>query len=424
MNVDRILRVIKKFIPRGLFRRLQPVYHYILAFSGALFYRFPSRHLNVVAVTGTKGKTSTVELINAILERAGYRTALSSTVRFKIDTDSHPNTYKMSLPGRFFLQRFLQKAVKAGCRYAVIEMTSEGAKQFRHKFVSLDALVFTNISPEHIESHGSFENYLNAKLSIGKALAKSKKPNRVLVANRDDEHGSDFLSLPVPETRSFGEEDAKPYEIRKEGISLTWEKTPMTLHLSGMFNLYNALAAATYAKTQNISHHVIAEALSSFTSIPGRVERIIEDQDFTVIVDYAHTPDSLEKLYQVFDHTRLICVLGSTGGGRDRWKRPVMGRIAEAYCEDIILTEEDPYDEDPQHIVEEIIAGMRKKPTVIEDRREAIAEALARAGTGDAVLITGKGTDPYIMGPSDTKTPWSDAQVTREELRKILSKNQ
>jgi len=157
--------------------------------------------------------------------------------------------------------------------------------------------------------------------------------------------------------------------------------------------------------------------VESILTIPGRVEKIECPNNISVIVDYAHTPDSLEKLYQLFKNSRIIGVLGGTGGGRDAWKRAEMGRLADKYCAEIILTNEDPYDEDPRKIVEDVAAGIKTKtPTIIMDRRQAIAEALKRARSGDAILITGKGTDPYIMGPKGSKIPWSDAEVAGEEI--------
>jgi len=418
--IDNILRKIKKYIPTKLFRAFQPMYHYSLALLSALIYRFPSRKISVIAITGTKGKTSTIEIINTILEEAGYKTALSSTLRFKIGAKSENNTYKMTLPGRFFLQKFLRKAVNAKCRYAIIEITSEAAKQFRHKFISLDALIFTNLSPEHIESHGSLENYINAKLQIAKSLEKSQKPKKILIANKDDAHSKKFLDINVDEKHSFSIKDANPYEIKKEGIEFTLDGQKVVSPLSGEFNLYNTLAATTFSKTQNISVETIKRAVENFRGIAGRMEKIDVGQDFTAIVDYAHTADSLEKVYEVFQTSRKVCVLGSTGGGRDKWKRPDIGAVASRHCSHIILTNEDPYDEDPEVIVKEIKKGItRPIVEVIMDRREAIAKALKLAKTGDAVIITGKGTDPYIMEADGKKTPWSDAEVTREELKKI-----
>ena len=165
-TIETILRFAKKLIPRKLFRSVQPAYHFLLALLAAIVYRFPSRNIKIVIITGTKGKTSTTEIVNAILEEAGYRTASASTLRFKIDNEEERNLYKMTVPGRFFVQRFLHRAVKKQCDWAVLEMTSEGARQFRHRFISFNALIFTNLSPEHIESHGSFENYIDAKVSI------------------------------------------------------------------------------------------------------------------------------------------------------------------------------------------------------------------------------------------------------------------
>jgi len=419
--LNTVLYYIKKLIPKKLFAALQPAYHYTLALCAALYYRFPSRKIIVIAVTGTKGKTSTIELINAMLQEAGYTTALSSTLRFKIGDESENNTYKMTLPGRFFLQKFLRRAVQANCQYAIVELTSEGAKQFRHKFVALDALVFTNLAPEHIEAHGSFENYLGAKLSLARALARSPKKRTVLVANADDEHGKKFLAIKTDETYPYSLADADPYSLKKEGVELTIDGISMASQLSGEFNIYNIVAAATLAKSHGVGVETIKRAVEKFSGIPGRMEYVDEGQDFTVVVDYAHTPDSLEKVYDVFQNARKICVLGGTGGGRDTWKRPEMGKVASRHCSHIILTNEDPYDEDPFRIIEEVAEGIARPicETII-DRREAIAKAFALARTGDAILITGKGTDPYIMGPNNTKLPWSDTRVAREELNNLI----
>ena len=185
--METLLRIIKKIIPRNIFSFFQPAYHYLFALLAVLVYRFPSRKIKIVAITGTKGKTSTAEIVNAILEEAGYKTALAGTLRFKVGDEEERNLYKMTIPGRFFVQRFLRRAVNAKCDWVIIEMTSEGARQFRHKFIDFDALIFTNLSPEHIESHGSFEKYKDAKLSIARALANSPKRPRIIIANADNE---------------------------------------------------------------------------------------------------------------------------------------------------------------------------------------------------------------------------------------------
>jgi UDP-N-acetylmuramoyl-L-alanyl-D-glutamate--2,6-diaminopimelate ligase len=418
--MEKILRITERFIPKKIYHFFQPAYHYTLALLGALIYRFPSRHVKVLAITGTKGKTSTTEIVNAILEEAGYKTAVAGTLRFKVDQEEERNLYKMTIPGRFFLQKFLRRAVTAGCDWAIIEITSEGARQYRHKWVDLDALIFTNLSPEHIESHGSFKNYLDAKLSIARALASSPKHPRIIVANADNEYAGKFLAAAADIKTTYTINDAQPYTLEKDAMTFTFTGSPLSTHLSGAFNLSNILAAVTFARTINITPEVIRRALEKFRGIRGRVEHVDAGQDFDVIVDYAHTADSLEKVYEVFQDSRKLCVLGGTGGGRDAWKRPVMGGIADVHCDEIILTNEDPYDEDPLNIIKEIESGVVSgKAEIIVDRREAIAQALKKAHTGDSVIITGKGTDPYIMGPHGTKTPWDDATVAREELAKL-----
>ncbi|MCC6290639.1 UDP-N-acetylmuramoyl-L-alanyl-D-glutamate--2,6-diaminopimelate ligase [Candidatus Nomurabacteria bacterium] len=390
-----------------MFEKLKKIYHYSLALAGALIYQFPSRKIKVIAVTGTKGKTSTVEIINAILEEAGYQTVISSTLRFKVGEESVNNRRKMTMPGRLFLQKILRRGVNAGCDYAVVEMTSEGAKQFRHKFIELDALVFTNIAPEHIESHGSYENYLKAKLAIAHQLSRSKKSPRFIVVNGDDKEHTKFLQ-------------AAGKDAQKVVYKLSDNET-LKLHtrLPGEFNLYNVLAAARLAETQGVGPEIIQETLNNFAGIRGRMEPVGR-QEFDVIVDYAHTPDSLRAAYKALNNKRKICVLGGTGGGRDHWKRPLMGQIASENCDRIFLTDEDPYDENPEEIVKQVASGIKSNNyKVIMDRREAIREAVRIAQPGDVIIITGKGTDPYIMGANGKKTPWDDATVAHEELEKL-----
>jgi UDP-N-acetylmuramoyl-L-alanyl-D-glutamate--2,6-diaminopimelate ligase len=421
--MDEILRQIKKFIPKKLFNSLAPIYHFGLALFGAMLYRFPSKKITVIAVTGTKGKSSTTEMLNAIFEASGRKTALLNTIRFKIDGNSEPNKRKMTVPGRFFVQKFIRQAVDAKCDVVVLELSSEAAKQFRHKFIDLDALIFTNLSPEHIESHGSYEKYRDAKLSIARALSKSKKERVVIVVNGDDKESPAFLKFGVDEAYSYSIKDAGLYTIDDEGISFVFRNLTIKSPLRGVFNLYNMLGAATCASAFGVSAENIRTGLENLSLIKGRVEfvKLNEKQKFDVVVDYAHTSGSLEELYKTFSAKKKICVLGNTGGGRDKWKRPEMAKVADEYCDEVILTNEDPYDEDPKKIIDDMLPGFAKrKVTIIMNRREAIHEAIKRAEPGDAVSITGKGTDPYIMGADGEKTPWSDEKVAREELEKIL----
>lgn len=418
---------MKKLLPKKLF----DWYHLFFAYAGAAIYRFPSRQLFVIAVTGTKGKSTTAELIRTMLAEAGHKVALASTIRFMVGDDSEPNLFKMTMPGRAYLQKFLRKALDAKCTHVVIEMTSEGARQFRHKAIDLDALVFTNLQPEHLESHGSLEAYAAAKLSLAKHLAESPKRPRYIVANVDDAYGQAFLDTAVEIRAPFSLTDAEPYTVDDTSMRFMFKKGELfTAPLPGLFNLKNILAALTLCEAMGVSRNIMQRALTHIQPIAGRAERVSRGQNFTVVIDYAHTPDSLRALFETYtaratQHTRrLICVMGSTGGGRDQWKRPQMGAIADELCDVIILANEDPYDEDPKDIVDAIAQGITKhKPYIILDRRTAIHEALREAREGDAVLITGKGTDPYIMGKHGTKIPWSDKTVAEEELDKLLSIN-
>ena len=412
--------IIAALLPKPVLRVLLSAYHFSLAWLGAILYGFPARKLLVIAVTGTKGKSSTAELMNAILEDAGHKTALINSIRFKMGDDSKRNLTRMSMPGRFFTQRFLHDAFKKHCTAAVLEMTSEGARQFRHRFIDLDGLIFTNLAPEHIESHGSLQAYANAKFEIGRELARSKKRPRTIVANADDREGSRYLMLAVENSTPFSLTAVSPYHADEHGGYFTLEGEKLDVRLPGEFSLKNALAAALLARALGIPMETIRKALYRMTTIPGRAETVEAGQDFTVVVDYAHTPDSLSALYDAYANVRKICVLGSTGGGRDTWKRPVMGSIADKKCDAVILTNEDPYDEDPEQIVQDIAHGMSRKPEILMNRRSAIAAAFVKARPGDAVLITGKGTDPDIRGPRGTRIVWGDAGVAREEVEKFL----
>jgi UDP-N-acetylmuramoyl-L-alanyl-D-glutamate--2,6-diaminopimelate ligase len=421
-----LLYWLKRMLPTALLKVLRPPYHFFFAWLGSVRYHHPSRDLTLIAVTGTKGKSTTVELIAAILAADGKRTASLSTIQFRVGDETRRNLYKMTTPGRFFVQKFLREAVDAGCTHAVIEMTSEGAKQFRHRFLEFDALVFTNLSPEHIESHGSFEKYKQAKLSIMHALEASPKRPRYIVANEDDEHGADFLAADVEERLPYGLAALKLHTLHRDGVGLVFQnggdEITIRVPVVGLFNVYNALAAITLTRALGVSYDTIERALRTLPTIKGRVEQFTSPKHapkhVTAVVDYAHTPDSLEKLYQAFKDVPKVCILGNTGGGRDTWKRPEMASIAERYCEYIILTNEDPYDEDPRKIVEEMARGIEdpSKYEIIMDRRLAVREAINTAVDGGYVIVSGKGTDPYIMGPYNSKQPWSDAQVVEEEL--------
>jgi UDP-N-acetylmuramoyl-L-alanyl-D-glutamate--2,6-diaminopimelate ligase len=375
------------------------LWHPGLAFVSALLNGFPARSMTVIGVTGTKGKSTVCEMLYAILNAAGHKTALLSTIRFAYPGHEERNMFKMTMPGRGYIQGILAKAKRAGATHAVVEITSEGARQSRHAFLYLDGLVVTNIHKEHIESHGSFKNYIAAKRAIVTALERSPKNNRVLVVNGDNELTKTFLDADV--------------EVKK---TFAGSRVP------GDFNNANARATVAMAEALGIARDIAEKAIKEMPQVRGRAEAVKAGQPFRVVVDYAHTPESMQELYGAYPGPK-ICVFGSTGGLRDHWKRPLMGKIADEHCKSIILTNDDPYNEDPEAIMKEIAEGMERKPGMIIDRRAAIREALRQAqdysDQNVIVLIMGKGTDPFLMEAGGKKTPWDDATVVREELAKL-----
>jgi UDP-N-acetylmuramoyl-L-alanyl-D-glutamate--2,6-diaminopimelate ligase len=425
--------ILKKLLPAFLISW----YHFLLVFLGAIIYQFPSRKLKVIGVTGTNGKSTVVELAAKILEEAGHKVASLSSIKFKIGEKEWPNTLKMTMPGRFQLQKFLRQAVNAGCQYAVLEVTSEGIKQYRHKFIKFDVAVFTNLSPEHIEAHGSFEKYREAK---GKLFQATKGTH---IINLDDENAEYFLKFPANKKIGFtalknkvdrglsSVVKAEDIEIGSFRIQFSANGTQFNLFLLGKFNVYNALAAICVGLSQEISLEICQKALEKVKGIPGRMELVIPEP-FKAFVDYAFTPAALEKVYQTLKTnnqqpktSHLICVLGACGGGRDKWKRPVLGKIAAKYCQEIIVTNEDPYDEDPYQILSMIKSGITNAqfPMTnfyeILDRREAISKALNLARPNDTIIITGKGCEPWICIERGKKIPWDDRKIVKEEFKKL-----
>lgn len=428
-----MLFILRKITPKFLIGW----YHLVLAFVAALVYGFPSRKLVVIGVTGTNGKSTTVEMISRILEVGGKKTASLSSVRFRIKDKEDRNTLKMTMPGRFFVQRFLQQAIKAGCTHAVLEVTSEGILQHRHRFINFHTAVFTNLSPEHIERHGSFEKYREAK---GRLFQTTKD---VHVINLDDEHAEYFLQFSartifgyrIPGLRSrtqiAGEEklqivEAVLAEEQPDGARFSVGDTGFHLNLLGSFNVSNALAAICVAVSQGVGMETCKKALEGIEKMPGRME-FVAREPFEVVVDYAFTPAALEKVYKTLrsrlntrvPRGKLLCILGAAGGGRDAWKRPILGKLAGIYCDTVIITNEDPYEEDPQAIIDQVAQGAEGKAEKMLDRREAIASAFQQAEGNDIVIITGKGSEDSIAGPRGKKAPWDDREVVREEMSRL-----
>ncbi len=398
--MDRILIQIKRLIPKKVFKSLSPIYHWCLAFGGALIYGFPSRGMKVIGVTGTSGKTTTVEFLHDIFAAAGYRTASLSGLRFKILGKEEPNVLKMTMPGRFKVQKFLSEAKQAGAQYVFLEVTSEGIKQFRHKFIKFYAAILTNLSPEHIESHGGFENYRAAK-------AKLFKISPIHVLNGDDENFKFFDKIPA----------------RKKIIFKASDYPNLKIHLEGEFNRMNAVTALSFANSEHIPEEIALRAVEAVKTLPGRMEFVETNKNFKVLVDYAFLPQALRKVFETLNKDynlkdkKLICVIGSAGGGRDKWKRPILGDVAAEFCRKVIVTNEDPYDENPMDILKQV-EGKHNFEKIL-DRREAIKSALKFAEGGDIVVITGKGAEPWIMGPHGTKTEWDDRRIVKEELSRL-----
>jgi UDP-N-acetylmuramoyl-L-alanyl-D-glutamate--2,6-diaminopimelate ligase len=386
----------------------------LLAFLGAVIYGFPSKKIEVIGVTGTNGKTTVVNMVAGVLEEKEYKVASLSSVKFKIAEKETPNMLKMTMPGRFKIQKFLKQAVLAGCQYAILEVSSEGVKQHRHRFIDFSVAVFTNLSPEHIESHGGFERYREAKGKFFKAVKK------IHIINIDDKNAEYFLQFPAEEKYFYT--NKKENELFRGKNTIKGQDINLKLQMIGEFNVYNALAAIAAGLSQGIDFETSKKALEKIKGIPGRVELVITNP-FKIIVDYAVTPDALEGLYKTvekeFSPKKLICVFGACGGGRDKWKRKELGKIADNYCQKIILTNEDPYDEDPQKIISQIAEGIKGEHENIIDRREAIKKAIELADLGDVITVTGKGCEPQMALANGKKISWSDRKAIEEEFNKI-----
>lgn len=422
-----------------------------LAEAAAWWYGDPSRELAVVGITGTDGKTSTALLSAAALAASGVASGLVGTVATHVGGVREANDAHATTPGAPWLQAILRAMVAAGDRAAVIETTSHGLAAERVRGIGYDVAIFTNLTHEHLEFHGTFEAYRAAKLSLFERLATDAsnpaKPApgwpRTGIVNADDPAMADFAAATRAagarlltygaaadaDVRLLGASDADG-GLRVDYRTTTTGRATVRLHLAGRFNAYNALAVIALGEAVGLDRAATREGLESLAAVPGRMERIEAGQPFGVVVDYAHSPASLAL---VLDELRpvaraagggLIALFGSAGE-RDVAKRPMMGRVAGERCRLVVVTDEDPRGEDRMAILAEIAAGataaglaIGSDILLIADRRAAIREALGRAGPGDIVVMAGKGHETTIL-QADGAEPWDEAAEVRAALAEL-----
>ncbi|MBI4920051.1 UDP-N-acetylmuramoyl-L-alanyl-D-glutamate--2,6-diaminopimelate ligase [Candidatus Azambacteria bacterium] len=436
---------IKYFIPE----KFISFYHFCLAVCAAFYYGRPSKKMVVIGITGTKGKTSTANFIWSVLNSAGYKTGLVGTANIRIGDVEILNKYHMTMPGRFVLQKFLKEMVAAGCGYCVVETTSQGIKQWRHYGIVYDIAIFTNLSPEHLESHGGFEEYKAAKGKLFAALANGgykiiggRKIEKIIIANYDNSHKDYYLNFGADKKITFGLSGgdfmARNIKNIPAGLEFYIDSYKYVLNIFGRYNAYNALPAIIVGSVFGISRDKIADGLRSLKVIPGRMEKIDEGQDFLVFVDYAHEKQSMTAALVAARELigeegksseragKVVVLFGSEGGGRDKAKRYDLAEVAAKMANFLIITSTDPYEENPKELCEEIAKtaekfGKTKNENLfaIEDRRKGIAKALSLAGKNDVVLIAGKGAEQSMI-VGEKHIPWDDRIVVREELSKIL----
>lgn len=410
-----------------------------LADLAAELFDHPSRRLKVVAVTGTDGKTTTVHLVSDVLEAAGERTGFATTVDFKLAAKVWENSTRQSTQEAVEVQEFLAELLVAGVTWGVLEATSHALALRKVRGTEVDVAVFTNLSPEHLDFHGTLQGYLDAKALLFEMLGASvdKGVAKGAVLNADDPHWRYLADRAAPAAvLTYGLDaqadvqgtvtsaDAKGSRIR---ISAQGQEVEVLLPLVGRFNVHNALAAAAAGIVAGVPLSTAKIGLERSKPVRGRMERVDAGQPFTVIVDYAHTPESLDKvlsLLRPLTRGRLIAVFGSAGE-RDRAKRPRLAEVASRHADLFVITQEDPRLEEPTTILSEVEAGAiaagRRKGEgylVIEDRAEAVREAIRRARPGDTVLLAGKGHEGSII-VGETKVPWDEAGTARAALREL-----
>ena len=406
-----------------------------LGFLGSRFYRDPSVRLKMIGVTGTNGKTTTTYLCKALLEGIGRRVGLIGTVGYQIGQETLPASH--TTPGALDLQALLAKMLESKLTAAVMEVSSHALALDRTAGCEYDVAVFTNLTQDHLDFHRTMDEYFEAKLRLFTGLAGGQKSGKRAIVNLDDPRGNTIrTACPVP---VWGYAIQNRADLKAEGVRLSLAGTtftaatpsgsfPVESRLVGEHNVYNLLGAIGVALHDGATADQIREATAHIDNVPGRFERISSGQDFTVVIDYAHTEDALLRLLtaaQVLKTDRIITVFGC-GGDRDRGKRPKMGRAAVEYSDVVILTSDNPRTEDPLAILHEVEIGVRDalmrrqhvQYHLMPDRREAIGAAIREARRGDMVLIAGKGHEDYqIIGTQ--KFHFDDREVAREAIQNL-----
>lgn len=430
--MSRIRRTLKNAIPRSV----RDLRHFWFAFWGAVKYNHPSKELIVIGVTGTSGKSSVCFFLRQALEACGYTVGSLSTLEFYVAGEQKLNDRKMTMLGKMEIQRYLRKMVQSGCDVAIIETTSEGFLQYRHRFISYDMMILTNLYPEHLRAHGGFENYKKAKLDIFEYVAtlsnvkKDKAIPRTAIINADCDYADEFRTIEFDKALTYGtanESDimARDMVAHADGVSFSIHNHTFNPHIFGIHNIENILAVISACRSLDLPWAQIEDAINSIVPAPGRIEHIKESQKrgFHVIVDYAFEPVALQKLYDVVDMLspkKIIHVTGNTGGGRDKpdKKAAVIAQNADI----VIVTNEDPYDDDPQTIIDEmhdcLIQSGAAEDAIerISNRKRAIEHALSLAKKGDIVLITGKGSEQKMCVANGVMIDWDDRVVVRSLL--------
>lgn len=423
----KIKQSLKRILPRRFLQRLLPFYHLLRAIAANVIYGFPARGMRVIGVTGTNGKTTAAAMAAAVLEEAGYKVGLSTTALFQVGGKQWDNELNMTTTDPFALQKLIRRMRNARVDWIVMEVTSHALSQYRVWGVPFEVAVMTNLTQDHLDYHGSMQRYAAAKAKL------LKKARDTIILNADDDWFEYFQRQGKAEKTTYGTADHADVRLQKAKLTskesllhvrLGDTESQLTVHLPGKFNAYNALAAAACCWRLGITEDIIQQGVGQITAVPGRMERIETGQQYAVVVDYAHTADALEKLFETLRPVtkgRLIAVFGATGD-RDASKRPDMGQIASLLTDIMIVTDDEPYSEDPARIRRDIMKGVETHAETqvheIGDRRQAIRKALALAQAGDTVAILGMGHQKFRM-TNDGKIEWDDREVARGLLSEL-----